>query len=159
MWRLFILIICLILLACQSTARFRAQKPKSQTTLRSNTRTISQLDAYVKSWLGVPYKYGGTSKNGVDCSGFTSQVYLNVYAITVPRTSSEQYKQGRLVTRGNMRPGDLVFFSNVRRGKIDHVGVYLGEQRFAHATESSGVTISELSEDYYKQRYIGACRY
>jgi cell wall-associated NlpC family hydrolase len=107
----------------------------------------------------VPYKYGGMTKRGIDCSGFASLVYKECFGKSIPRISSDQYEQGTRVTQRNLQSGDLVFFSNVRYGKIDHVGIFLGNKRFVHATESSGVTISLLSEKYYEKRYAGARRY
>ena len=157
MHRLIILFFCLIIIGCQSTARFRAQRNK--TPAQSGSNKNSNLESFVNVWLGVPYKYGGTTRSGIDCSGFTSQIYKQCYSKTIPRSSSDQYKDGTRVSERNLKTGDLVFFSNVRYGKIDHVGVYLGKNRFAHATESSGVTISLLSEEYYQKRYAGACRY
>ena len=99
------------------------------------------------------------SKKGVDCSGFTSRVMEDVYNIQIPRTAEEQYENGRKISDGRMRAGDLVFFRNVRGKGIDHVGVYLGNKSFAHASNNAGVIISDLDEDYYRKRYVGACRY
>ena len=152
-----ILILCLILLGCQSTARFRAKR--NSPIQKSSASQTTNLESFVNGWIGVPYKYGGMTNRGIDCSGFTSLVYKECFGKSIPRNSSDQYEQGTRVTQRNLQSGDLVFFSNVRYGKIDHVGIYLGNERFAHATESSGVTISLLTEKYYKKRYAGTCRY
>jgi len=157
MLRLTILFFCLLVIGCQSTARFRAGG--KVTRQQSNSQQNTNLETFVNSWLGVPYKYGGISRGGIDCSGFSSLAYQNCFNKSIPRVSSDQYSQGSRVSKRNIRPGDLVFFSNVRYGKIDHVGIYLGDQRFAHATESSGVTVSSLSEEFYEDRYVGASRY
>jgi len=145
--------------ACHSTARYKAiknaRKPQEQTFSRNNT----QLQNYVQSWLGVPYKYGGINKRGIDCSGFTSTVYKDVYGFKLPRTALDQYKSGRKIRTALLIEGDLVFFRGVRGAGIDHVGIYLEDNKFIHASISVGVTISDLSEKYYKTRYVGACRY
>ena len=109
----------------------------------------------VNLYLGTPYKYGGNSMSGIDCSGFV-QVVMRSAGIDVPRTSSAQYRQGRPIARPDV--GDLVFFK-MRGSSVDHVGVYLGDRRFAHASSSSGVTIDSLDDDYYKARYLGARRF
>lgn len=152
-----ILILCLIVFGCQSTAKFRA--PRNKTIQQSSASQTTNLESFVNNWLSVPYKYGGLTHRGIDCSGFTSLAYKECFGKSIPRISSDQYKQGIRVTLKNLQSGDLVFFSNVRYGNIDHVGIYLGNERFAHATESSGVTISLLSEKYYEKRYAGARRY
>jgi lipoprotein Spr len=84
---------------------------------------------------------------------------LHVYNLPAPRTAQEQYNKGRKLSDSRIERGDLVFFRNVRGKGVDHVGVYLGDGKFAHATESAGVVISNLNEDYYRKRYFGACRY
>ena len=119
----------------------------------------NQLWAEVDQWAGTPHKLGGTDRSGVDCSGFTSRVMLDVYHLKIPRTAESQYEKSRRVSDSRRRAGDLVFFRNVRGRGIDHVGVYLGDNKFTHATTKAGVIISDLNEDYYKKRYVGTCRY
>ena len=110
-----------------------------------------------KSFQGVPYVWGGTSPSGFDCSGFTHYVFLK-NDITIPRTSSNQYyNAGSWVQKSNLLPGDLVFFTTYKSGP-SHVGIYLGNNKFIHASSSKGVTISDLNSSYYAQRYIGAKR-
>jgi lipoprotein Spr len=82
-----------------------------------------------------------------------------VYNIKVPRTAQEQYNNGDKIRDSWRSPGDLVFFKNIRGQGIDHVGIYLGDNRFAHAAESKGVVVSDLDENYYRKRYVGSCRY
>lgn len=162
-----IIVLILLFSACTSTARYKTIK-KSRENQSQNQRHIQrksysnnaiQLQNYIQDWLGVPYKYGGITKNGVDCSGFTYKVYRKVYDFKLPRTALDQYKAGRKISRINLTEGDLVFFRGVRGPGIDHVGVYLEDGKFVHASTSIGVTISDLSEDYYKIRFVGACRY
>lgn len=109
-----------------------------------------------RQYLGVPYAWGGTSPSGFDCSGFTHYVLLN-NNIIIPRTTSLQYDQGTPVTKSQLKPGDLVFFSTYAPGP-SHVGIYIGDNQFIHSSSSKGVIISSLSNSYYVQRYIGARR-
>jgi lipoprotein Spr len=154
---LFFLLVSFFAISCRPSARYRA----NHETLEQPEQTLdsSNLDNYVHQWLKSPYKFGGMNKNGVDCSGFTLRVMGDVYHIKIPRTAEDQYKDGRKVSDGRRRDGDLVFFRNVRGRGIDHVGVYLGKNKFAHASTKEGVIISDLAEEYYSKRYVGACRY
>jgi cell wall-associated NlpC family hydrolase len=111
----------------------------------------------VVSYLGVPYKYGGTSHKGVDCSGFTSQVYASAVEVALPRSTREQYTVGTKVGRHELRFGDLVFFNTTGR-KPSHVGIYIEDDLFAHASVSDGVTFSSLESKYYRNRFVGARR-
>ena len=111
----------------------------------------------VDDWYGVRYRTGGNSKSGVDCSGFTVAVYLAAYGIALPRVSRDQYRISRKISTTELQEGDLVFF-NTRGSGVSHVGVYLGNNKFIHASVSRGVMVSGLFEPYYIQRYIGAGR-
>lgn len=111
----------------------------------------------VVSFLGVPYKYGGVSKKGVDCSGFTSQVYATAVDVQLPRSTKEQYTVGTKIGRDELRFGDLVFFNTTGR-RPSHVGIYIEDDLFAHASVSDGVTFSSLESKYYKKRFVGARR-
>ena len=110
-----------------------------------------------KSYMGVPYVWGGTSPSGFDCSGFTHYAMLQ-NGIVIPRVSSSQYEVGLWISKSNLKPGDLVFFSTYKPGP-SHVGIYLGNGQFIHASSGAKkVVISDLNKDYYRQRYIGARR-
>ncbi len=111
----------------------------------------------VVSHLGVPYVYGGSSDQGMDCSGFSSTVYANALGKKLPRTTMEQFEVGRGVRKNDLRFGDLVFFNTTGRNP-SHVGVYIEDDLFAHASVSSGVTLSSLESTYYRKRYVGARR-
>ncbi|MEQ1677465.1 MAG: NlpC/P60 family protein [Chitinophagaceae bacterium] len=111
----------------------------------------------VDDWYGVRYRTGGNTKSGVDCSGFTVAVYAAVYGFALPRVSREQYRISRKISTTELQEGDLVFFNTNGRG-VSHVGVYLGNNKFIHASVSRGVMVSGLFEPYYIKRYIGAGR-
>lgn len=111
----------------------------------------------VVSSLGVPYSHGGMSKEGMDCSGFTSYVYQNASHRSLPRTVDGQYQSGQEVEKGSLQFGDLVFF-NTTGESPSHVGIYIEDDLFAHASVSSGVTLSSLESSYYSRRYVGARR-
>ncbi|MFH1238641.1 MAG: C40 family peptidase, partial [bacterium] len=107
-----------------------------------------------------PYKYGGESLWGMDCSAFVRRV-LGFFDIEVPRTSREQFTFGEKTSLDKLIPGDLVFFTrgNSRNRRISHVGIYIGDNKFIHASGADKqVVISELTSPFYKQRYKGACR-
>lgn len=111
----------------------------------------------VDEWYGVRYRKGGNTKSGVDCSGFTFAVYLAVYGISLPRVSREQYRISRKISTTELQEGDLVFF-NTTGGGVSHVGVYLGNSKFIHASVSKGVMVNSLFESYYLKRFIGGGR-
>lgn len=117
---------------------------------------------YVESagWLGVPYRRGGNSKRGVDCSGLTSHLYKKVYHKKLERNSDEQRtKNCHKVSKRNLREGDLVFFHNGRKKRTaSHVGIYLKNNKFIHASTSKGVIISNLNEDYYRKHWLSGGR-
>ena len=114
----------------------------------------------VIKYLGTPYKYGGTTKNGIDCSAFTQTVYRDVFNIKLERAARLQYKQGKVIEKGDeLKYGDLVFFNTRKRVKPGHVGIYIGDNLFAHASSAKGVTISSIDYDYYSRTYMGARRF
>jgi cell wall-associated NlpC family hydrolase len=112
----------------------------------------------VDEWYGVRYRSGGNTKKGVDCSGFTVAVYAAVYGISLPRVSRDQYRTARHISSTELQEGDLLFFDTRGRGSISHVGIYLGNNKFIHASVSKGVMVSGMFEPYYLQRYVGAGR-
>lgn len=109
------------------------------------------------SYLGVPYEYGGNGKEGIDCSGFTSRVYQGGASILLPRSTLGQFGVGTEVERDSLLFGDLVFFNTTGRSP-SHVGIYLEDGLFAHASVTYGVTISSLESTYYKRRFVAGRR-
>lgn len=103
-------------------------------------------------WLGTPYRYGGSSQSGVDCSAFVQAVY-NTVNYRLPRTSAEQAGIGETVDLREAQPGDLLFF-NTSGGGVSHVGILVGGDQFVHASTSSGVTVSSLNEAYYNRHFL-----
>ncbi|MBK9637352.1 MAG: C40 family peptidase [Bacteroidetes bacterium] len=113
----------------------------------------------ISTWLGTPYRFAGNCEKGIDCSGFVTVLFNRVYGKKIgARNSAEMYDKLVHIKKGDIKEGDLVFFKTSRR-RISHVGLYLGENKFVHASTSNGVIISNLDEIYYKNRYAGAGRW
>lgn len=108
-------------------------------------------------WLGVPYQWGGSSRDGADCSGMVLGVYLNVCGLKMPRTANDMSQWCKSVGRDALRPGDLVFFSQDGE-RVSHVGMYVGDNEMIHASSSRGVTVSPLSQDYWVKNFYGCGR-
>ncbi len=104
--------------------------------------------------IGEPYQYGGISAKGWDCSGFVCGMFKRYLNLNLPRETGGLYSASVRIKAKNSRPGDLVFF-RIETGKPSHVGIYAGKNRFIHSSTSSGVIVSSLAEDYYRQRFIG----
>jgi len=142
----------------QST-QTQPQQPSAPAPKAGSRASKNRLVQVAESYLGTPYKYGGMSRAGVDCSGYTGLVYREVYGVYLPRTSAKMWKKGRAVSVSAARPGDLCFFRmRGKKGKIDHVGIYMGNNRFIHASTSSGVMYSNLKDDYFSKRFAGIRR-
>ena len=105
-------------------------------------------------WIGTPYRSGGQSRRGTDCSGFVRQVYKAAYGIDLPRNTDQQMDATSRVRRGKLREGDLVFFHGSRKRRVNHVGIYLKDGKFVHASTSRGVMVSRLDEDYWDEHWM-----
>ncbi len=115
--------------------------------------TNLKLYTVIEEWWAIRYRYGGTTKKGIDCSAFTGTLINQTYGFVLPRTARDQYAQSdRINNRQDLAEGDLVFFNT--RGGVSHVGVYLGNGYFVHSSVHSGVTINNLNEDYYGRKFI-----
>jgi hypothetical protein len=131
---------------------------ESMQNLANNGR-VNKIVAKAKQYLGVPYKWGGTTPSGFDCSGFVYYV-LRSQGIEVSRTQTAMYAQGTPVSKSNLQPGDVVFFQNTYKAGLSHVGIYVGDGQFIHAPSSGKVvSYANLYTDYYIAHYYGAVRY
>lgn len=126
-------------------------------TLSTEAASISSIKTEAFKYLGTPYKYGGTTPSGFDCSAFVQQVYKDL-GISIPRDTGSQYQQGKAVSKSNLVSGDLVFFNTSGKG-VSHVGLYIGDNKFVHAATSTGVSVTSLNDPYYwGSKYVGAKR-
>ena len=111
-----------------------------------------QLYSAIQEWMGTPYKYGGTTKSGVDCSAFVGNVFRQVYKVNLHRVANDIQQDVTPVEKNELREGDIVFFTN-SKGRVSHVGIYLRDGMFAHASTSRGVIISRLSDTYWSKHF------
>ncbi len=111
-----------------------------------------QLEKAYKKYKGTRYRYGGTTSLGFDCSGFTQRVFSEYLHHSLPRTTKAMMKTGKKISKKQLKPGDLVFFHPSRR--YYHVGIYIGDGIFIHASTSKGVIKSKLTNPYWKKKYI-----
>lgn len=107
----------------------------------------------IMEWFGTPYRFGGNTERAIDCSAFTRAIFRN-NNIELPRTAREQIKVGKPITRDNLEFGDMIFFYTYTRRFASHVGIYLGDNLFAHASSRHGVTVGRLDKPYYTARFI-----
>jgi cell wall-associated NlpC family hydrolase len=126
--------------------------------IRNGKRGNNSLYSFIEEWYGTPYRFGGSTKNGIDCSAFVQQLYDEVYNTGLTRTSRDQFATSmRLNNMNELKEGDLVFFK-IRSKAISHVGVYLSDGKFVHASLSRGVVISNLNDHYWSRYFAGAGR-
>lgn len=159
------LLVAILLTGCGSTKRAatsssghqRRPAPTHVPVSSSLPHPTKALLSEIDGWLGVPYKYAGEDKSGVDCSALIMKVYNSALGIKIPRNSAKQQEFCSSVSRSKLNPGDLVFFSN-SSGKVNHVGMYIGDDNIVHASSSRGVIISSLSENYYVKNFHSAGR-
>lgn len=114
----------------------------------------SQLMSLIMNWFGIPYKFGGRTSSGIDCSAWVQEIFYESCNALLPRTAREQVLIGRKVKREKLELGDLVFFHTYSRRFASHVGIYLGDNLFAHASSHKGVTVSSLESTFYNNRFI-----
>ncbi len=144
-----------VFLSCTSAPRYRGEPALVSP---GNSAKRKEVVAIARSFIGVPYRSGGTSRSGVDCSGLVFAVYGSV-GIGLPRTSIAQSHVGKLVAPGSLSPGDLVFFATGRGRRVSHVGIYIGGGKFIHASTRAGrVRTDSMDHEYFKRRFVTARR-
>jgi cell wall-associated NlpC family hydrolase len=143
--------------ACAGPSIREGVLPPGAEAVENNYRTTEQkLYSQFQKWKGTPYRSGGLSRSGVDCSGLVQLTYRDLFGMSLPRTVREQVKTGKRVRQRDLRAGDLVFF---KTGIFQrHVGIYLDSRTFMHASAGSGVTISSLDSRHWSRRFWKARR-
>ena len=126
--------------------------------LNTEVEQVQNIPLYrtIDDWYGTRYKLGGTTKTGIDCSAFVQTIFISVFGITLPRTARDQYITTQHISRTELQEGDLLFFNT--RGGVSHVGIYLQNNKFVHASLSGGVMISDMFEPYYVRHFIASGR-
>ncbi len=159
--RITIILLLLPVLLCAQTRKqkrkARARKTAitqyySEYSLKPDSAISPYLYYQVYDWIGTRYKYSGETKKGIDCSGFVCEIYKNVYCIELSGSSANIWTKVSPVEKNDLREGDILFFK-IKKGRISHVGVFLGNNKFAHASVKKGVIISDLNETYYKNSF------
>jgi cell wall-associated NlpC family hydrolase len=149
-WILFVFILAVLFSSCASSKRFREQR-------------VDIVISKARSYIGTPYKYGGTTVLGMDCSGLLMRSFESI-DVYIPRTSKQQSKLGKKVTFDNLQKGDLVFFKTLKnKGRVTHAGIVTDARRsdqvmFIHASSSRGVIEVSLMSDYYRKAFTKARR-
>lgn len=155
----FAILLSFTFITISSTAAVATERQYGSpaTSFRFNDK---QFEKKVKEYLDVPYKVGGTTKKGMDCSGFSKTVYSKIFGIDLPHNSVDQFRLSALrkIDATQLQPGDLIFFANKKK-RINHVGVYISDRRFIHASSSQGIVVSSLDDDYWRNRVIGSKRH
>ncbi len=142
----------LIAFVCLLSMVFFTTKSQAASTYNPYSKK-NQVTKIAKQYTGVPYRFGGTSTKGFDCSGYVGYVYKKV-GTTLPRTASSMYTVSSIVKKPV--PGDLVFFKNTYKKGISHVGIFMGNNNFISATSSKGVAVVSLSNSYWKPKFAGS---
>ncbi|MDE5750329.1 MAG: C40 family peptidase [Duncaniella sp.] len=165
---LLILSVLSVLVGCKSSrhatthARWEQKAPHKETKKPKlpkpdRDKPDGKLIAEAESWLGVPYKYGGNDRSGVDCSGLVLQVYLRALEIPLPRNSKAQWEYCKLTKLSEIRPGDLLFFATGKdKKRVSHVGIYVGDNQMIHSSTRQGVVVADITSSYFEQTFIDA---
>lgn len=151
--------VSLLLSSCSSSKSVSENEYKPVQKEQKLSKSDKALIKEAKSWIGTKYKYGGHSRSGTDCSGFVMQVYKAVYDFKLPRTSRDQHDFCNKINKKDLKVGDLVFFATGKSSsKVSHVGLYIGNGEFIHASSSKGVIITDLNKNYYVRTFVSAGR-
>lgn len=166
----FLTILSVFVAACSSTPSIPYSKkqtsfkiPKNYqitypVSLADETMVMASLAKQQQAWSGTKYVLGGTTKKGVDCSGFTQVMYRDLFAKNIPRMTVDQEKVGKKVAKRDLRAGDLVFFNTGRGPNGKHVGIYIKDGLFLHASSNGGVIYSHLDRSYWAKTFSQARR-
>lgn len=151
-----LLLLSLLLINCGSSPDISPGRlvnvPIGKKVDLNNSHTVkNKLYAQYKSWKGVRYRMGGLSKRGIDCSGFVYRTFRSQLGINIPRSTELQSSIGQLINKNKLQAGDLIFFKTAT--KVRHVGIYLENNNFLHASSSKGVMISKLDNVYWRSKY------
>jgi hypothetical protein len=156
-------LICIVCCVSIATLACKASAVESHIDSASCSLRFSEqrFEDEVKEYLGTPYRKGGVSKKGMDCSGFARMVYDRLLGLDLPHRSGDQFQSSELqkIDRHELQTGDLVFFANKKKKRINHVGVYLSDGQFIHASSSEGIIVSSLNDKYWKKRFVGSKRH
>lgn len=152
--RCLVLLAILFVSACSSMCN--NEPAPGRVDLANHKQVLRLLDAQYKEWRGVKYRLGGLSKAGVDCSGFVYLTYRDRFGMKLPRDTDEQADTGHKISRRELKSGDLIFFTTGVNKK--HVGIYLEDGAFLHASTRNGVMISQLDDKYWKKAYWKSMR-
>jgi cell wall-associated NlpC family hydrolase len=140
----------------QTRRSIRAEREARDAPMSSLERTLKRT---IASWLGTPYRWGMDERRiGADCSGFIKHVLAKTLGVELPRTSRWQFDIGEPVGQDVLQPGDLIFFDTKNTGDVNHVGIYAGKGKFAHASLTKGVVYEDLDRQYFQKAYLGARR-
>lgn len=152
---LLLIIMLSLLSACSTSPKppIAANKAPRTDASQDHSSTLDLLYRQHTDWRGTPYRLGGQNRSGIDCSAFVQLTYRTLFGIRLPRTTSQQLAAGQRINRSELQPGDLVFFL---RGS--HVGIYLENDRFLHASTRLGVTISSMNNIYWSRKYWRSIR-
>ncbi|MGD0710496.1 MAG: C40 family peptidase [Bacteroidales bacterium] len=163
----FSLILAFLIIACHTTKHTFAPPVSSEDDFYKKYSKIlgvkltgledKKFIEEVAGWMGTPYLYGGETTKGVDCSGFVKILYKDVYNLNLYRTAFDLTKNCDSVNKKDLKTGDLIFFK-INSDKISHVGIYINDGKFIHASSAKGVIISDLNEAYYKKYFFSAGR-
>ena len=165
---LLLFILAVTFCSCETTHRMNGAESLEEKYARilrvsKDKITNKKLYAFVDEWYGVKYKYAGNSKKGIDCSGLAALLEKNVFGKEISGHSSCIYSKCEKISEKELKEGDLVFFTinskpNAKEGQVSHMGIYLQNNKFVHATTKAGVMINDLDEEYYKKYFEGGGR-
>lgn len=161
---LYLFALSVLLVSCHSKRELTKTDTKDSSAKYAALLGVSETDfknkklaGFLDQWYGTPYKYGGSEKSGIDCSHLSSKIMQEVYGKKISGTAGDMQKVSEHISEGKLKEGDLIFFK-IESKNVSHVGVYITNHRFVHASSKRGVMISDLNEPYFKKYYYTAGR-